>query len=353
MDNIPSKSREISLKELFSIIKRWFIYLFSKSIIIILFVVLGLALGFAYAYFRKPNYKATTSFVIEESGSGLSGALGQYAGLASMAGIDIGGGGNNLFQGDNILELYKSRRMLKKTLLSKLKVGTDSQLIVDRYISFNDLREKWSREKGLENIDFNIKQENFTVKHDSLINIILKTITSNSLRVVKQDKKLSIINVSFESKDEIFAKAFVERLVENVNEFYRITKTKKSTENVAKLQKQTDSVRRALNAAITGVALSDDFNPNPNAARQILRVPGQRKTVDVQASSAVLEELIKHLEISKLTLRNDEPLIQLIDTPVLPLQNDKIGFLKGMVLGGFILGFLAVIFLTFKYLIDD
>jgi hypothetical protein len=243
--------------------------------------------------------------------------------------------------------------MLKKTLLSSCVIHRDTGLLINRYIEFNNLKERWNKEKELVGVDFNINPKDYTVKHDSLVNRIVKSILESSLKVSKQDKKLSIINVSYVSKDELFSKEFVEALVGNVNEFYRVTKTKKSAENVAVLQKQTDSVRRALNSAISGVAISADANPNPNPARQVLRVPGQRRTVDVQASSAVLEELIKHLEISKLTMRNDEPLIQIIDRPVLPLDNDRIGMLKGSILGGLVVCFLMVIFLTFKYLIDD
>ena len=334
-------------------IKTWCYFIVLHWKILVLMGLFGALIGFLVTYIRKPYYTATTTFVIEENGGGIGGALGQYAGLASMAGIDLGGGGNNLFQGDNILELYKSRSMLRKTLLSPFNTNGNSDLLINRYVQFNKLREKWESEKGLESINFDVNPEKYTVKHDSLINRIIKNITENALTVGKQDKKLSIINVSYKSKDEFFAKRFVETLVDNVNEFYRATKTKKSTENVAVLQKQTDSVRRALNSAISGVAISADVNPNANPARQVLKVPGQRRTVDVQASSAVLEELIKHLEISKLTMRNDEPLIQIIDRPILPLDNDRIGLLKGMVLGGFIFGFLSVIFLTFKYLIDD
>jgi uncharacterized protein involved in exopolysaccharide biosynthesis len=111
---------EISLKELILKIKEWVTYLWSKKLIIILAGIIGGVLGLTYAYSRIIVYKATTTFVLE--GGEKSGGLGAYAGLAAMAGIDLGAGGGGIFQGDNILELYKSRAMIEKALLSEVDI---------------------------------------------------------------------------------------------------------------------------------------------------------------------------------------------------------------------------------------
>jgi len=143
--------------------------------------------------------------------------------------------------------------------------------------------------------------------------------------------------VNFSSTDELFAKEFNNKLVEMVNKFYVQTKTKKSLENVQVLQHQADSVKAVLNSSIGGVASAMDAAPNANPQMQTLRVASQRKQVDVQASSAVYGEIVKDLEIAKITLRQDVPLIQMIDMPVVPLENDHIKVLKGLAIG-FLLG---------------
>jgi uncharacterized protein involved in exopolysaccharide biosynthesis len=75
--------------------------------------------------------------------------------------------------------------------------------------------------------------------------------------------------------------------------------------------------------------------------------------VDVQANTAILTELVKQSELSKVTLRKETPLIQVIDRPILPLEKVKFGKLMGIVLGGLIAGFLAIFFLINKILIDQ
>lgn len=337
---------EISLESIFFKLKNWYYFLLTKWKVIFLAVMIGGIIGFIYAFMQKPKYIAETSFVLEDGEKG--GGLSQYAGLASMAGIDLGGGAGGIFQGDNIIQLYKSRRMIEETLLTLDTFDNKPQLLIDRYIGFNDLRNNWKDIEKLTNINFSINKQHFSRLQDSVMGIIIGAINKNILEVSKPDKKLSIINVKVKSEDEMFSKSFAENIVSTVNQFYVNTKTKKSAENLFILQKQADSVRNALNNSISGVATAIDANPNSNPAYQTLRVPSQKKQFDVQASGAVYQEVVKNLEIAKITVRKERPLIQVIDSPILPLEKEKLGKLKTMVLVGLLFGFITVIILLSK-----
>lgn len=308
---------EMSLKELILKIREWYRYLLTKWKIILLAGFLGGALGFTYAYFKKPVYTAECTFVLEDGSAGRG--IGQYAGLAALAGINMGGSGGGIFQGDNILELYKSRTMLEKTLLSKVLIKGKEQLLIDRYIEFNKLKEIWSKNPKMANFTFSIPRSQYTRLQDSVMTGIIGDINGNYLSVEKKDKKLSIIDVSVKSKDEIFAKEFADQVVATVNNFYIETKTKKVTAHLRILQQQADSVRRELNAAIGGTAAAIDANPNANPALAILRVPSQRRQIDVQASSAIYAEVVKNLEMARVSVQQEMPLIQVVDEPLYPL----------------------------------
>jgi hypothetical protein len=225
-------------------------------------------------------------------------------------------------------------------------------LLINRFIDFNELQDKWIKKVDLSKLDFSIPKSQFSRSQDSVINELVIDINKKYLSVAKIDKKLSIIKVSFINKDEPFAKSFTDNIVQKVNQFYIETKTKKSSENLNVLQKQADSVKNVLNKSIGGVASAVDANPNMNPAFQTLRVPSQRRQVDVQASGAVYQEIVKNLEMAKITFRKDKPLIQIIDEPVFPLENDRVGKLIGLVLGGLIGGFLTVLFLLVKKMLS-
>jgi hypothetical protein len=348
-----SADEEITLKDIILIVRHWFRYLRTKWLTILVAALIGGLVGLGYAFFKKPIYTATTTFVLEDEKGG--GGLGSLIGLASMAGVDLGGSGGSIFQGDNILSLYKSRTMLEKTLLSE--IGSDTgQLLIDRYIQMNKLKKKWSDKPELLDLEFypdSSVREDFTNParrlRDSILGEVVEDINKNYLFVSKPDKKLGIIEVDVSSKDEVFSKALNDILVKNVSELYIRTKTKRSAENVAILQYKTDSVRSVMNRAIYETVAVADATPNLNATRQIKRVaPAQRAQFSAETNKAVLGELIKNLEMSKISLLRETPLIQIVDKPILPLEVDKLGKIKGIVGGALLAGFLTVILLILR-----
>ena len=344
--NINSEPDEISMNEILTKFKGLFNYLKKKSKWIALLTVIGCILGFSYSYLKRPNYTAECTFVLEEDDGG--GGLAQYAALASMIGIDMGGGGGGIFKGDNILQLYSSRNMIEQTLLTKDTFDGKQQLLINRFIDFNDLQNKWKNKVDLSKLDFSIPHIKFNRTHDSVINKVVAIINKKSLLVEKADRKLSIIKVQFRNKDEAFAKSFTDNIVKNVNRFFISTKTKKSSENLAVLQRQADSVKNVLNYSLGNVASAVDANPNMNPAFQRLRVTSQKRQVDVQSSSAIYQEIVKNLELAKITFRKDKPLIQIIDSPVFPLENDRMGNNVGLFLGGLMGLILGVVFFSIK-----
>lgn len=332
------ENEDFSVMELFATFRNWVSYLLSKWLFMLFFIIAGIIVGFAYAHYKKPTYTASVTFVLEEGGSG-AGSLGQYAGLASMVGIDIGGGGNGLFSGDNIMALYKSRRMLQQVLLGVAEFDGKKQQLIERYIAFNKLRKKWDS-PTLQQISF-ADTSKFTLLQDSILGEVVKDINLNYLTVLKPDKKSSILQVDVKSKDQVFAKIFTERVVAKVNEFYVQSKTKKSAENLAILQHQTDSVKAVMNGAIFSAASAMDATPNLNPARQVLRAPVQRSQFNAEANKLILSELVKNLELSKISIRKETPLIQIIDRPTLPLESNKLSKIKSTIIAAFLFAFLG------------
>jgi uncharacterized protein involved in exopolysaccharide biosynthesis len=342
---------EISLKELIQKIQEWVAYLKTQLKLIIGISALGGIIGFVYASFQKPNYLATTTFVLEEDKGG-SGGLGGAMGLASSFGFDLGGGGGGLFTSSNIIELMKSRLVVEKTLLNPVQVAGKEISLADYYIQLNELREEWSENPSLTNINFpvNSDRSKFSLEQDSILQIISSGLTQNNLVIAQKDKKISIITLIVKTESELFSKFFCEQLLKETSDFYIETKSKKSRLNVDILQKQADSIRAELNRAITGVATASDNIYNLNPAYNVKKTPGTRRQVDVQANTAILTQLVAQLELSKVSLRKETPLVQLIDRPILPLEKEKLGRLKSMVLGGFLAGFLTVLHLVFRRL---
>jgi uncharacterized protein involved in exopolysaccharide biosynthesis len=323
---------EISLKELIFKIREWYQYLLTKWKLIIAVSAIGGAIGLTYAFFQKPIYKADLTFAMEDEksgGGGLSGALG----LASSFGIDLGGGGaGGAFSGANLMALMKSRKIVEKTLLSPVEFKGKTISLADYYITFNELRDIWAKNLNLKNISFPVTSDrnNFTLQQDSVLKNIFIEIVTNNLSVGQADKKISIINVTVNTIEEGFSKEFCETLAKVTTDYYIELKTKKSKQNVDILQKQVDNIKSKLNYSMIGSW-------------------GLEK-VNAQVNSTILGQLSANLELSKVSLRKETPLIQVIDRPILPLDKEKVSKKKSLLLGGFLAGFLTVIYLGFTSL---
>ncbi|MCG9793934.1 GumC domain-containing protein [Flavobacterium algicola] len=338
-------SDEISLKDLLLQGKDWYDFLISKWKVVILVSLIGGTVGLGYAFMQKPNYIASLSFALEEDGGGGGGGV---LSLASQFGFDLGTSGGGAFSGSNLIELFRSRKMIETTLLSPIEYKNKQMSLADMYLEVNEINEDWSEVPKLKNINFSpeIDRKHFSRVQDSILGKIYGNIATGNLIVGQKDKKIDIISIDVSSKNELFSKYFCEALAREVSEFYVQTKNKKARENLGILQHQTDSVRAALNSAITGVAVANDNTFNLNPALNVRRTPSARRQVDVQANTAILTEIVKQLELAKVTFRKATPLIQVIDKPILPLEKKGFGKLKGIVLFSFLSGFLCICYLV-------
>lgn len=351
---LTPENSEISIKEIFLLGESYYKNLLSNWLLILSFALLGGILGLAYAFWKKPVYTATTTFVLESGDS--PGSFGQYAGIASMIGLDLNTGGG-IFQGNNILELYRSRSMIEKTLLSTVPFRGRKIMLIDRYLMFTKAREEWVKNKQLHGLKFRPDWQNLSEAQmriqDSLLQVIAADINRRHLMVHKVDKN-SLIRVEVNAEDEFFAKAFNDMIVANVNDFYVQTKTRKSTSNIKILQAKTDSIRQNMDSEIFKAAAIADATPNLNATRLMQRnAPIQRSQYGAEANRAILGEMMKNLELSKMSLLRETPLIQVVDYPKFPLHRSIPGkvtsFIKGMIL----FGFLVIVVLLARRMFQD
>ena len=357
MQAVEQITDEISLKELIQKLGEWWKYLLSKWLVIVFCAMVGGGIGLLYAFIIKPEYKAVVTFALEDDkqgGGGLSGALG----LASSLGIDLGTSAGGAFSGANLIELMKSRKMVQKALLNAYIQNDHSKSLADQLLEMTEINQKLIKKgiwRGESFFQVNADPSSFNLQQDSVISVLYELITGSNgiLSVAQKDKKISIISVEVNSRNEQFSKFFAESIVKEVADFYVETKSKKARNNVAILQRQADSIRNELNLAITGVATSTDNTFNLNPALNVNRVPSTKKQIDVQANTAILTQLVTNLEMAKVTLLRETPLIQLIDRPTLPLKKDKPGKAKFLLTGGILAGLLTVLYLIVRKMLKQ
>ena len=346
--NMP-KEEKISLKNVLQGFNEWLVFIMDKRKIIVYSTLITLILPLTYNYLKSPVYYANTSFVLENDASA---SLGSLSSLASMSGINTSSlmSASNLFQIDNIQELYRSNNMLRQTLLEKVTINGKSQILIDYFAKAQNLEKKWVKEK-IYLKDFYKDKKLYTRAQDSVLKEAIKLIKKDFLIVGKPNRNTTILNVGFKHKDEVFTKIFNEVLVNKVNSFYYKTETKKTAFNLKVLQVQTDSVKRLLDISFLALAEIDQNTPNLNPLVKTAKVPYQKAMANLQANQAIYLEIVKQLELAKVAHRNKTPLIQIIDKPSFPLENNRWKFLNILILGIFGGGMLIVLLLSLQRII--
>jgi len=342
-------NKEIQLRDLILKLQKWLNFFRSKIIVIVSLGVIGAVGGYCYAAFVKPIYSAVCTFVLDDGSNG-GGAQSSLA-----AAVGLGGGENGgLFKGDNIIQLYTSRTMIRQTLLSGVSYQGKNELLLDRYLDFTGFKKKSLDDPQLKGITFNQDTgQVFSRTQDSIINLVCNDIIKKNLAVSKPDRKLSMFSVEVKSEDEFFSKTFNNRIVKNVNDFYIKTKTAKSLFNISILQHQTDSVRSTLNRSLVSSANILDATPNPNQNRQVLRAPVQGLQYDNDGNRSLLSQLVVNLELAKVNLRKETPLIEVVDQPIFPLEKTVVSKKKSALVGFIGLSVLCCFFIFIKKLLLD
>jgi len=340
---------EISLKEIYLHLKEIYKVVLRRKYWVIACAFVGAAVGLTAAFLSKPTYTATLSFAMQDS---QSSSMSNIASIASQFGLSLGGAPSGAFGGDNLYQLFTSQRLIENTLLRPIQINGKANNLLNLYIDTYHLRKAWAKSKKPEiralQFPLNQQRATFSRAQDSILQTIYTTIIKKPMLTAKaRSIKLSIGDITFISENEVLSQLFVDNLIDEATSFYVEAKTKVARQNYETLKHQADSVKMIYdNAVAARASMADNV---PNAVRQSAGVSVIRKATDMQIAASTYMAMKQNLEVLKMSINQDTPLVQVIDRPILPLLKHKLGKLKGLVLGGFIGGFLAVLAFSFGY----
>jgi hypothetical protein len=112
------------------------------------------------------------------------------------------------------------------------------------------------------------------------------------------------------------------------------------------LTRKRDSIRGLLDGSITTLAIETDLNSHAPLMRY--KTKQAKKQVDVEVLKTMYGNIIQNLEMTKFQRSQEEPIIEIIDEPILPLKVEKFGKAKGILIGGFLIGIFLLGFLVIR-----
>jgi hypothetical protein len=279
----------------------------------VVFCIVGIVSGFVgiiYASHQKTRYESSLTFALDEGENATSTELG----VISQLGLDAHVG-NEVFAGDNILQILKSRRILESVFLS-VDTFENKPYTLAEYFFENEVGNEYDKTV---NFPVGISKEQFSYHQDSILYDMVQKMQENYLTASKSpDLRLEIYEVHVTSGNEQFSKIFTERLVEDANKFYIESATKKASQNIEILENRIVQVKNNIGANIATKANTQDNNINPDvAAAQVSALSLQE---NIKAYSASYSELYKSLEMARFQYLKTRPLIQIVDSVHYPLK---------------------------------
>nr|WP_138140265.1 Wzz/FepE/Etk N-terminal domain-containing protein [Colwellia psychrerythraea] len=232
LQNTQNQDDEIDLAEL------WRAIWAGKFTIII--ISMTFAIASVFFALSKPNiYKASAILAPASSkgGAGGLGALaGQFGGLASMAGINLGGGG-----GDKTalaLEIIKSRSFIenfitKHNLLVPLMASKNWDMESDTLILNEELYDK-ANNKWIRAVKVPKKPEPSPWEAYKKLSELL---------TVSQDKVTSMVNIDIEFYSPKIAQQWLTWLIQDINEFMREQDQIEAKASIDYLTKQLANIK--------------------------------------------------------------------------------------------------------------
>jgi len=217
---------EIDLKELFGVL--W------AGKILIVAITAVFAIGSVLVALSIPNqYKATALLApAQADGGGLSSALGQLGGLASLAGVSIGGGESS--ESQIAQEIMKSWSFVEGFI-------SDNSLEVEVYAA-----EGWSKRSGELKIDddvYDIDAQAWLLEDDDTAELRPPTSWElferfNAMTSVSQDKQSGLVSVSIEYYSPVLAKEWLDLYIAAINEHMQDRQVAKVSSNISYLEAQ-------------------------------------------------------------------------------------------------------------------
>ena len=217
---------EIDLKELFGV-------LWAGKILIVAITAVFAIGSVLYALSIPNQYKATALLApAQADGGGLSSALGQLGGLASLAGVSIGEGSSS--ESQIAQEIMKSWSFVEGFI-------SDNSLEVDVYAA-----EGWSKRSGELKIDddvYDIDAQAWLLEDAETGEVRPPTSWELFERFsetlsVSQDKQSGLVSVSIEYYSPILAKAWLDLYIAAINEHMQARQVAKVSSNISYLEAQ-------------------------------------------------------------------------------------------------------------------
>lgn len=313
---------------------------------LLIFALLGSALGFFNAFKSPPIYPAKVRFLMKESGSG-SALMSSLGNLGSL----FGGATGTASPMDRTLAIIGSERIVGAALLKPIIVDNQSDLAINHFIRIQELHKAWKKDSSLNNFTFskiNLKQENFDFTYRKAFRSILNMFVGDKSNILTKsfEKKSGVFDLSINTKNENFSIEFCKLLYKELEQFMYSQSIAVSGKNVAVLTNKIDSIKSELNAVQNALARNTDRTLG--LLMQEDRVDQKKMMMKEQMLTIMYGEAQKNLETFRFLNESTVVGLEVIAAPFSPIKPIQKSVVKYTIFGFVLFGFFGLIYIYLR-----
>lgn len=318
----PMPDDEIDLRELIiTLLKGWKIILASTIVF---------AVGAAIYAYRLPDQYVVTTKAASLGGGG--GASSQMAGLAALAGVQMGGGSKEVDLMEHIDVVIKNSYFMDKLIekewvisrkQSKQEKEDRIPLVYDT-LTFAEYWELPEPDSTIPNWEYLYKMGLYgRLRSPKLGHLSV----SNDMGILEIKTKFDNPELSHQVHWEVLAL---------LRDYFKNDYTNRDKEKRLFVEERLVEVDEKLKKTETKLVRFREKNVMATSPRVILE--GERLAREVELQASLYKELIKQLEVAKIDEKKETPVFEVLQEPELPLgpsePNRKLLMVIGVILGG-------------------
>jgi hypothetical protein len=356
VEQIQEQSSEFSLQDILLLLRDYVIEARHRWYFILPFIA---AVGGYYVYQHDKEgikYPAGVTFMVnEEQGEDPTGGVGAL--LKSFTGA----GAKESSSLDKVLQLFKSRSIIEKSLFQKVDVDGNVDYVANHMINIYGLEklcsEYTSNTKWLDPIR-NLKTHSFKsadkktfTNEEKLITIVLyEAISGNPSQGIETmilpsiDDKSKIMSFGVTTRSQDLTIALTEGVFNSLSSFYIDQTVEKQTKIFNLVSAKKDSLAQILADADADLAKFEDSN------RSLVWVSGELTKLKLQRKARIAEAMYasvaQQLEMADFALKRKLPYVRIIDMANKPLRPVKMSISRSTLISvsvGTILGIMFII----------
>lgn len=301
----------IDFKAIFKILWR------NKLKCIVVSFLVGI-IGGIFTFFVREEFISSGKILPEFQGKG-AGSFSQFAGLASLAGIDLGSLGNSTIDAvrpDLYPDVLKSTEFYLHLLEANIETKENQKFIFSEY--YNAIVEDGELSDSAQLLRYPVVDSSIIIVNK----VTAKRIKSLRNRITSNiDKKTGIITVEVKMPDPIVAAQICRFALEYVMQYVKKYRTEKLQSDVKYLEEQVSISRgRYYNLQNNRAKYSDEFRDMALNSADLRR---ERIESDYKLSSSFYNELLKKYEEAKFKLHQETPVFKILEIPVAPVKRSE------------------------------